>query len=124
MFEVITRTQPDDYQSLEILKEAYTKLGRTDDTHHTSRKLAKAYFNAGSNSLAMQECGAVVGHDTYAPEVLGMLGDIDSRLKAGGRTLTGGLKHGLIAKAMGRGEGGLVRLERKKLESYNLHERG
>src|SRR5438477_163765 len=41
MFEVITRTQPDDYQSLEILKEAYTKLGRMDDTFHTSRKLAK-----------------------------------------------------------------------------------
>ena len=41
MFEVITRTQPDDYQSLEILKEAYTKLSRTDDTLRTSRKLAE-----------------------------------------------------------------------------------
>ena len=29
MFEVITQTQPDDYQSLEILKEAYQKVGRT-----------------------------------------------------------------------------------------------
>jgi hypothetical protein len=27
MFEVITQSQPQDYQSLEILKEAYLKLG-------------------------------------------------------------------------------------------------
>src|SRR5205814_9249450 len=124
MFEVITRTQPDDYQSLEILKEAYTKLGRTDDTHHTSRKLAEAYFNVGSYALAMQECEALLGHDPNAPEVLAMLGDIESRLQAAGQTLTGGLKHGLIAKAMGGGEGGLVRLDKKELESNNLHERG
>ena len=124
MFEVITRTQPDDYQSLEILKEAYTKLGRTDDTHHTSRKLAEAYFNVGSYALAMQECEALLGHDPNAPEVQAMLGDIESRLQAAGQTLTGGLKHGLIAKAMGGGEGGLVRLDRKELETYNLHERG
>ena len=124
MFEVITRTQPDDYQSLEILKEAYTKLGRMDDTLRTSRKLAEAYFNVGSYALAMQECEMLLGHDPNAPEVLAMLGDIESRLQAAGQTLTGGLKHGLIAKAVAGGEGGLVRLDRRELESYNLHERG
>ena len=124
MFEVITRTQPDDYQSLEILKEAYTKLGRMDDTFHTSRKLAEAYFNVGSYALAMQECEMLLGHDPNAPEVLAMLGDIESRLQAAGQTLGGGLKHGLIAKAVAGGEGGLVRLDRRELESYNLHERG
>lgn len=124
MFEVITRTQPDDYQSLEILKEAYTKLERMDDTLRTSRKLAEAYFNVGSYALAMQECEMLLGHDPNAPEVLAMLGDIESRLQAAGQTLTDGLKHGLIAKAVAGGEGGLVRLDRKELESYNLHERG
>jgi len=48
MFEVITQTQPDDYQSLEILKEAYTKVGRQDEALRVSRKLAEAYFNVGS----------------------------------------------------------------------------
>jgi tetratricopeptide (TPR) repeat protein len=124
MFEVITRTQPDDYQSLEILKEAYTKLGRMDDTFRTSRKLAEAYFNVGSYALAMQECEMLLGHDPNAPEVLAMLGDIESRLQAAGQTLGVGLKHGLIAKAVAGGEGGLVRLDRRDLESYNLHERG
>ena len=124
MFEVITRTQPDDYQSLEILKEAYGKLGSRDDTLRTSRKLAEAYFNVGSYALAMQECEVLLQHDPNAPEVLAMLGDIESRLQAAGQNVTGGIKHGLIAKAMGGGEGGLVRLDRKDQEHYNLHERG
>jgi hypothetical protein len=125
MFEVITRTQPDDYQSLEILKEAYTKLGRAEDSLHTSRKLAEAYFNVGSYALAMQECELLLGHDPNAPEILAMLGDIESRLQSAGQNVSTGLKHGLIAKALGGGgEGGLVRLDRKELETYNLHERG
>jgi len=125
MFEVITRTQPDDYQSLEILKEAYGKLGRRDDSLLTSRKLAEAYFNVGSYALAMQECEVLLQHDPNAPEVLAMLGDIETRLQAAGQNVTGGgIKHGLIAKAMSGGDGGLVRLDRKDQESYNLHERG
>ena len=120
MFEVITRTQPDDYQSLEILKEAYTKLGRMEDTLRTARKLAEAYFNVGSYALAMQECEMLLGQDPNAPEVLAMLGDIESRLQAAGQTLGGGLKHGLIAKAVGGGEGGLVRLDRKELEQLQF----
>src|SRR5258708_12296163 len=98
MFEVITRTQPDDYQSLEILKEAYTKLGRMDDTFRTARKLAEAYFNVGSYALAMQECEMLLGHDPNAPEVLAMLGDIESRLQPPGQTLSRPFKHGLIPK--------------------------
>ncbi len=125
MFEVITRTQPDDYQSLEILKEAYGKLGRRDDSLLTSRKLAEAYFNVGSYALAMQECEVLLLHDPNAPEVLAMLGDIEARLQAAGQNVTGGgIKHGLIAKAMSGGDGGLVRLDRKDQETYNLHERG
>src|SRR5712664_1733985 len=53
MFEAITQTQPEDYQSLEILREAYTKIGRHDEALRTSRKLAEAYFNAGSYTPAL-----------------------------------------------------------------------
>ena len=35
MFEVITQSQPYDYQSLEILKEAYSKLIRETDVINT-----------------------------------------------------------------------------------------
>src|SRR5437867_13221124 len=42
MFEVITQSQPQDYQSLEILKEAYSKLGREKDVVGTSKRIAWA----------------------------------------------------------------------------------
>src|SRR5439155_3129121 len=47
MFEVITQSQPHDYQSLEILKEAYTKLGREKEVIGTSKRIAEAYVQMG-----------------------------------------------------------------------------
>ena len=41
MFEVITQSQPQDYQSLEILKEAYSKLNREPDVISTSKRIAQ-----------------------------------------------------------------------------------
>ena len=55
MFEAITQSQPDDYQSLEILKETYTKLGRQDDSLRISKKLAAAYASVGQISQAVLE---------------------------------------------------------------------
>jgi len=55
MFEVITQTQPQDYQSLEILKEAYFKLGREQDVISTSKRIAQAYVTMGQLSSAILE---------------------------------------------------------------------
>ncbi len=85
MFEVITQTQPDDYQSLEILKVAYHKLGKAEEALRTSRRLAEAYFNVGSFSLAMQECEAVLTVEPNAPEIVAMLGEIETRLQQAGQ---------------------------------------
>lgn len=123
MFEVITQTQPDDYQSLEILKDAYTKLGRPEDALKTSRRLAEAYFNAGSYTLAMQECEAVIKQQPNSPEVLAMLGDIETRLHGGrapqvvvgpdGGLISNGAEGGLIRAPMGTkaGDGSLINLQ-------------
>ena len=109
MFEVILQTQPDDYQSLEILKEAYAKVGRTTDSLKTSRRLAEAYFNSGSYTLAMQECEAILVKEPNAPEILAMLGDIETRLQAAGHQIAeGGSKTGLIASAGMNGTNGLT----------------
>jgi type II secretion system (T2SS) protein E len=116
MFEVITQTQPDDYQSLEILKEAYQKVGRAADSLKTSRRLAEAYFNVGSYTLAMQECEVILLKEPNAPEILAMLGDIETRLQAAGHVIaTTGSKNGLIAPAGANGaqDGGLVDLQGK-----------
>ena len=115
MFEVITQTQPDDYQSLEILKEAYQKVGRPADSLKASRRLAEAYFNAGSYTQAMQECEVVLLKEPNAPEILAMLGDIETRLQAAGQAIaTTGSKNGLIVSPNGTSDGGLVDLQHGK----------
>jgi tetratricopeptide (TPR) repeat protein len=97
MFEVISQTQPDDYQSLEILKEAYGKIGRNEDSIRVSRRLAEAYFNVGSYALAMQECEVILLKEPNAPEILAMLGDIEHRLQQTGQSIaTAGAVHGLV----------------------------
>jgi tetratricopeptide (TPR) repeat protein len=135
MFEVILQTQPDDYQSLEILKEAYQKVGRTTDSLKTSRRLAEAYFNSGSYTLAMQECEAILVKEPNAPEILAMLGDIETRLHSAGQQLaSGGAKTGLIATAgalngangLTHGEaqhGSLIDLQTNR-QPANLQDRG
>ena len=55
MFEVITQSQPSDYQSLEILKEAYLKLGRDKEAIGTSKRIAQAYVQLGQLSSAILE---------------------------------------------------------------------
>jgi tetratricopeptide (TPR) repeat protein len=104
MFEAITQTQPDDYQSLEILKEAYSKIGKPDESLRISRRLAEAYFNAGSFTNAMQECEVILMKEPNAPDILSMLGDIETRLQASGHAIANasasGSKNGLINKAM------------------------
>jgi tetratricopeptide (TPR) repeat protein len=60
MFEVIVQSQPSDTQSLEILKEAYSKLGREDDVIHTSKRIAQAYLQQGQLSSAILEYETVL----------------------------------------------------------------
>src|ERR1051326_9297848 len=100
MFEAITQTQPEDYQSLEILREAYTKIGRHDDALRTSRKLAEAYFNAGAYSPALQQCEMILTREPSAPEILAMLGEIEQRLQASGPAIVDtDIKTGLVNRA-------------------------
>lgn len=133
MFEVIIQTQPDDYQSLEILKEAYHKVGRTADSLKTSRRLAEAYFNSGSYTLAMQECEVILVKEPNAPEILAMLGDIETRLQAAGQQIATGRVNGLTAPISTNGTNGLTHLRsqdgalmdlEKARHGQNLQDRG
>jgi tetratricopeptide (TPR) repeat protein len=60
MFEVIVQSQPNDCQSLEILKEAYKKLGREPDVVATSKRIAQAYMQLGQLSSAILEFETVL----------------------------------------------------------------
>src|SRR5580658_10450115 len=60
MFEVIVQSQPNDCQSLEILKEAYKKLGREQEVISTSKRIAQAYMQLGQLSSAILEFETVL----------------------------------------------------------------
>ncbi len=79
MFEVITQSQPQDYQSLEILKEAYHKLGRPDDVVSASKRIAKAYVMMGQLSSAILEYESVLQRCPDDAEVLTALGELESK---------------------------------------------
>jgi tetratricopeptide (TPR) repeat protein len=79
MFEVITQSQPQDYQSLEILKEAYMKLAREDDVINTSRRIAQAYVHLGQLSSAILEYESILQRRPDDADVLAALGEIESK---------------------------------------------
>ena len=87
MFEAIIQTQPSDYQSLEILKEAYQKIGRHEEWLRTSRKLSEVYFNVGSYSDALQECELILQKEPNSAEVQAMVREIEGRLRASGEAI-------------------------------------
>src|SRR5512136_158384 len=79
MFEVITESQPHDYQSLEILKEAYSKLAREKDVINTSKRIAQAYVQMGQLSSAILEYETILQRYPDDPDVQAALRQIESR---------------------------------------------
>lgn len=79
MFEVITQSQPQDYQSLEILKEAYHKLGREGDVVDASKRIAQAYVMMGQLSSAILEYESILQRCPEDADVLAALGEIENK---------------------------------------------
>ncbi len=79
MFEVIVQSQPSDTQSLEILKEAYSKLGREDDVINTSKRIAQAYLQQGQLSSAILEYETVLQRRPDDADVKAALAKIEDR---------------------------------------------
>jgi tetratricopeptide (TPR) repeat protein len=79
MFEVITQSQPQDYQSLEILKEAYSKLGREKELIDTSKRIAQAYVQMGQLSSAILEYESILQRCPEDQEALLALQEIESK---------------------------------------------
>jgi tetratricopeptide (TPR) repeat protein len=79
MFEVITQSQPQDYQSLEILKEAYFKLNREKDLIGTSKRLAQAYVQLGQLSSAILEYETILQRYPDDADVRAALKEIEDK---------------------------------------------
>src|SRR6266446_521753 len=79
MFEVIVQAQPQDYQSLEILKEAYSKLNREKDVVSTSKRIAQAYVQMGQLSSAILEYETILQRHPDDPDVKAALAQIETK---------------------------------------------
>lgn len=79
MFEVIVQSQASDTQSLEILKEAYSKLGREDDVINTSKRIAQAYLQQGQLSSAILEYETVLQRRPEDADVRAALRQIEDK---------------------------------------------
>src|ERR1700684_3437090 len=79
MFEVITQSQPQDYQSLEILKEAYLKLGMEKEVVGTSKRIAEAYVQLGQLSSAILEYETILQRHPEDRDAMAAMAMIESK---------------------------------------------
>lgn len=79
MFETITQSQPQDYQSLEILKEAYLKLGKPKEAVKTSKRIASAYVQLGQLSSAILEYETILQRDAGDKDALAAMAEIERK---------------------------------------------
>lgn len=98
MFEVITQSQPMDYQSLEILKEAYFKLGRQPEVITTSKRIAEAYVQLGQLSSAILEYESILQHQPNDPDVRRALHDIENKANSFSSPAPSAVQRDLVEK--------------------------
>jgi tetratricopeptide (TPR) repeat protein len=81
MFEVITQANPHDTQSMEILKEAYSKIGQQEESSGVQRRLAAAFMELGQYSSAMLEYENILQKEPDNTEIIAALGEVEEKLR-------------------------------------------
>src|SRR5882762_5877606 len=99
MFEVITQSQPLDYRSLAVLKEAYFKLGRQKEVVNTSKRIAQAYVQLGQLSSAILEYESILQRFPDDPDVQAALAEIESKASSFSASAPAGPEPELTDKA-------------------------
>ena len=82
MFGVIVQTSPHDAQSLEILKDAFVRIGQVSEAMEAARKLGQLFAEAEQYSQAVKEYEYVLDHDPANVEVMAALGEVEEKLRA------------------------------------------
>jgi tetratricopeptide (TPR) repeat protein len=90
MFEVITQANPQDTQSMEILKEAYGKLGKMKESLSVARRLADTHMELGQYSSALLEYEGILNKEPDNAEIIAALGEVEQRLHSMQQAAQGG----------------------------------
>jgi hypothetical protein len=91
MFEVITQANPQDCQSMDILKDAYQRVGKLAEALSVARRLADTYVELGQYSAAMLEFEGILQKDPDNAEVIAALGDVEDKLQKSGQLKPAGV---------------------------------
>src|SRR4030095_4120652 len=79
MFGVIVQASPNDAQSLEILRDAYVRVGQVADAGQAARKLGEIFSGAEQYKRAIREFEYVLEHEPANVEVMTLLADIEEK---------------------------------------------
>lgn len=81
--KTLIQGNPDDSQSLEILKDAYWRLGMQEEGVAATRQLADTYMRLGQYSSALLEYEGILWQDPNSAEVQAILAELETRLHQG-----------------------------------------
>lgn len=82
MFGVIVQSSPHDAQSLEILKEAFVRIGQVPEAMDAAKKLGEIYTQAEQFTRAVKEYEYILDHDPANVEVMAALGEVEEKVRA------------------------------------------
>jgi Type II secretion system (T2SS), protein E, N-terminal domain len=82
MFGVIVQASPHDAQSLEILKDAFVRIGQVTDAVEAARKLAQIFTQAEHYGRAVKEYEYILEQDPSDMEAMAGLGEVEEKLRA------------------------------------------
>ena len=85
MFEVITQANPQDCQSMEILKDAYQRVGKEPEYLAIARRLADTYVEVGQYSAAMLEYEGILQKVPDSPDIIAALSEVEEKLQKSGQ---------------------------------------
>ncbi|MCX7872328.1 MAG: hypothetical protein N2487_03485 [Verrucomicrobiae bacterium] len=121
MFEVIVQSQPDDFQSWEILKEAYSKLGKENEALHASKRIAESYIKLGQLSSAILEYETILQRYPDDPDVKKALAEIERRATSSfGQLPTASLQESTGREAEAIKDKNVFELDDGKSEMYKV----
>lgn len=81
MFGVIVQASPQDAQSLEILKDAFVRIGQVPEAVDAARKLGEIFTQAEQYPRAAKEYEYILEHDPANVEAMAALGDLEEKLR-------------------------------------------
>ena len=91
MFGVIVQASPNDAQSLEILKDAFVRIGQVSEAMVAARKLAEIFSQAEQYGRAIEEYEYILDHDPANVEAMSGMGEAEEKLRVA--KATGGGRH-------------------------------